>query len=226
MFYYISFYQKYVRFCIAMFFIGIIMKSYCTLNLPVDTKNDLEEMRESESKLVHKASLGDKQSFAILINKYREKLYRVIYWMVKHEEDTLDLLQETFIHSYQSLPKLKEPGTFSSWITKIAVNLSINHIKKKRRIYEYQIILKNEKKIKEILSPETILEQKEINDYISYLISQLPPKQKIVLILCDIEEFSYKEAAKILGCNIGTIMSRLFYARDFIRKKMEAKSDI
>ena len=170
--------------------------------------------------LVQKASAGDQAAFAILVARYREKLYRIIRMIVHHEEDSWDLLQDTFLKSYQALPELKKDKAFGKWLVKIAVNLSINHLRHQKRNRQHQenigrflagVIQKS--------SPQQKLEQIEINEKLQQLIGQLPPKQKTVLALADIEGYSYREIAQVLQCRIGTVMSRLYHARNFIRQR-------
>jgi RNA polymerase sigma-70 factor (ECF subfamily) len=198
------------------------MKSEC---VPC-SQNTLEsiENKDTQEVLVGKARSGDETAFATLVSKYQNKLYRLIYLMVHHEEDTWDLLQEAFLHAYQALHSLKDPAIFGAWVTRIAVNLSINHLKKRKRIRQCQQVMANTMSdCKENDSPEYILEQKETQEKLHSLIAQLPPKQRTVLILCDMEGYSYKEISQILQCHLGTVMSRLFYARDFIRQHLRPK---
>ena len=203
--------------------IGEFMKLKCAPQI-TEHQGILDCSAEDETFLIQKARLGDNASFALLVARYREKLYRIIYWMTRHEEDTLDLLQDTFMNAYLSMHKLKDPGIFSRWITKIAVNLSINHIKRKQRIRKVQERLKYEcEPFQKNHLPEKIVEQNELKDRLADLIDRLPGKQKSVFVLCDIEGYSYKETAAILQCNIGTVMSRLFYARTFIRERWDSE---
>jgi len=175
---------------------------------------------DSDVFLVKQTCAGDQTAFTKLWNRYRQKLYRILYFMVRHEEDSWDLLQETFIKAYKSLPGLKNAQIFGSWVTKIAMNLAINHLKKKERIRKAQEYLLMHFIRQPEESPHRVLEQQESADRLQELIQALPPKQRSVLILSDIEGHTYKEIAEILQCRIGTVMSRLFYARNFIRNQL------
>lgn len=188
--------------------------------LPIDSAPS-----PSDVVLVQQACHGDKNAFAELWNRYRNRLYRIIFFMVHHEEDSWDLLQETFIKGYQALSTLKNAQIVGSWLTRIAVNLAINHKKKKERMRKHQEELVHQAPGRSCTSPQQTIEQQEIKTKLEEIISQLPPKQRTVLILSDVEEYSYKEIAEILQCRIGTVMSRLFYARNFVRKHLES-SDI
>lgn len=180
----------------------------------------MQEAIESDSYLVQESCQGNQQAFAMLVARYREKLYRVIYFMVHHEEDSWDLLQDTFCKAYQGLADLKKPEIVKSWLTKIAIHLSINFLKKKKRFRRHSDEVFETMASSPHDSPSFILENQETQNLLENAITKLPPKQKSVLILCDMEGYSYKEAAQILQCRLGTVMSRLFYARSFIRDEM------
>lgn len=175
-----------------------------------------EKISQEIISLVEKAQQGNQVAFSELMQRYREKLYRVLFFLVHHQEDALDLLQETFLKAYKSLDSLRTPGAFYSWIVRIAVNLAINSMKKNDRIKKYQ-----EKMIREYShrseNPLEILQKKELKEQIMELIAMLPDKQRVAIVLCDIEGYSYKEIADILKCRIGTVMSRIHYGRDYIR---------
>lgn len=179
--------------------------------------------KDGDTLLVHKAAGGDQSAFAMLVAKYRNRLYRTLSLMLHQEEDTWDLMQDTLLRAYQALPKLQNPETFPTWLLKIAMNLAINHLKKRNRARKYYE--KFEKVSAEAHSPETpddIVERKEIAERLWRHIAELPPKQKSALVLCDVEGYSYKEIAEILQCRIGTVMSRLYYARKFLRNRLES----
>lgn len=180
----------------------------------------MENDSQSEMSLVQRAASGDAEAFSLLVEKHRLKIYRLIYFMVHHEQDTWDLLQDTFIKAYASLSGLKKPEIFASWLTKIAVNLAINHIQRKKRWNRCFERLAADTVPKYSEPPEQVLEQKECGAKLQELIAELPPKQRSVLVLCDIQGYSYKEIAGILHCRVGTVMSRLFYARNFLRSRM------
>lgn len=182
----------------------------------------MEGDSSSDRILVEKAATGDHTAFGMLLARYREQLHRLIYFMVHHEEDTWDLLQDTCLNAYQALPKLKNPDIFSSWITRIAVNLAINHLKRKSRWRKCQEKLVQQSEVRESDAPDQYVESNETQEKVRALIALLPPKQKTVLVLADIEGRSYQEIATILNCRIGTVMSRLFYARSFLRKRLQS----
>ncbi len=170
--------------------------------------------------LVQKSCEGDQQAFTCLFNRYRNKIFRTIYLMVHNTEDTWDLLQDSFMKAYKSLRNLKKQQTFYSWLISIAVNTTINHINKREKLQKIQEILRLEWRKRSQSSIHHNLEKDECRRMLQKIIAQIPIKQRSVLILSEIEGYKYKEISEILNCPIGTVMSRLFYARNFIREQL------
>lgn len=182
-------------------------------------KNINCDQQNHEEFLIKKAMAGDKSAFGMLAGKYRNKLYGLLYYMVHNQDDAMDLLQDTLIKAYKSIHNLRCPNAFYSWLSRIGVNLTLNFLKKNEKNKEYREKLALEYNA-QTESPLQSLEKKELQLKLTKLISQLPAKQKAALVLCDIEGYSYKEISEILECNVGTVMSRIYYARDYIRKQI------
>lgn len=180
----------------------------------------------SEIILIQKAAQKDHAAFAMLVTRYREKIHRLIYFMVHHQEDTMDLLQDTFIKAYEGLPRLQKLEIFGSWLARIAVNLAINHVKRRSRWHKCQERLVEQSKSDTHEQPQPDMERQEEYVRLHAVIQELPPKQRSVLVLCDMEGHSYKETSEILQCRIGTVMSRLFYARNFLRSRLHDYQDM
>jgi RNA polymerase sigma-70 factor (ECF subfamily) len=145
--------------------------------------------------------------------------------MLHDHEEAHDLTQETFINAYRHLPKFKMHARFYTWIYRIAVNLCINFIKKKKNIQTRPltnfIYSKGGQpyfeKVKRVVLPESP-EFKEIEEALHHGLQTLSPRHKAVLIMYDIEGLSHKEIAQLLHINEGTVRSRLHYARQKMRK--------
>jgi RNA polymerase sigma-70 factor (ECF subfamily) len=170
----------------------------------------------SEDELIQKAIDGEVEAFGELVKKYQKRIYSLIYQMTFSHEDANDLSQETFFRAYKSLSKFKKESSFYTWLYRIAVNLVLNHLKKR----------KNERKnlsfdIHYLDSPQKILEKKEFYKKLKEVISMLPLSQRITLNLVVNHGLSHKEIAKIQGCSEGTISWRIFQARRFLREKLE-----
>ena len=188
-------------------------------NLLLTPHENFSEQQNQDEILIRKAMAGDKSAFGMLVGKYRNKLYRVLYFIVYNQEDALDLLQDTLLKAYKSIHKLRSPKAFYCWISRIGVNLALNFLKKNEKAKQYHEKLASEyQEVSE--SPLKALENKELKSELAKLISQLPAKQKAAFVLCDLEGHSYKEISEILKCNLGTVMSRIYYARNYIRNNI------
>ena len=133
---------------------------------------------------------------------------------MKDEEIAQDLTQETFLHAYQHLDTFHGRSSFYTWIYRIAHNLSLNFLKKTHRQQELEF--------KEELLPagfisEDQLEDEEFNQALQVALQTLPPKQRIVFEMFDLQRIPHKEIAAKLGISPGTVRSRLYYARHKLR---------
>jgi RNA polymerase sigma-70 factor (ECF subfamily) len=148
--------------------------------------------------------------------------------MVRNREDALDVAQEAFTRAYTSLPTFKGDATFSTWLHRIVVNLAIDSLRRRRRggeaTYDDGRSLPEEPaaELPAAEDPAKTLEAKQTRALLSRGIEQLPPAQRAVVILREIEGMSYEEIAQAVGCNLGTVMSRLFYARRKLQQILKA----
>jgi len=176
---------------------------------------------------------GDKGAFDELVLKHQHKLFNLCYRFLGDYQEANDSAQETFIKVYRSLKKFRFESAFSTWLYRIAVNNSKNKLKsaeyrRKRKMVplDNPASLYNSSPAIGIQdgthSPAMELEKKERMRVIQEAINALPPKQKEVVTLRDIEGFSYEEIVEITGFNPGTVKSRLARARLDLRKKLRS----
>jgi RNA polymerase sigma-70 factor (ECF subfamily) len=147
-------------------------------------------------------------------------------------EEALDLTQEVFLHAFQAYDRFRGESQVFTWLYRITVNLWKNRIKQlqREREHRWEVLPEDiEEEDEETepfewedtrLSPERMLEQKELAEAIQKAIDELPEEQRVALVLCDLEGLSYKEIAQILGCSVEAVKSRLFRARSALRKKL------
>lgn len=181
---------------------------------------------EEEIELVRKTKKGDTRAFDCLVQSYQRRLYVAIYRMVHNATDTEDLVQDTFIHAYRGINGFNEKYHFSTWIYRIAMNLSINHLKKHKvklaPLDEVPARLAVDTKSNPVeKASEAILKEK-----VKKALEQLPAEQKTVFMLRTYEEFSYEEIARVLKISKGTVMSRLSRAREKLREILVAEGVI
>jgi len=183
---------------------------------------------QDDRQLVERAKQGEREAFASLVRRHQDRAFNLAYQIVRNREDALDVAQEAFTRAYTSLPTFKGDATFSTWLHRIVVNLAIDSLRRRRRggeaTYDDARGLPEEPEADLPVGedPVTVLEAKQTRALLARGIEQLPPAQRAVLILREIEGMSYEEIAQAVGCNLGTVMSRLFYARRKLQQILKA----
>jgi RNA polymerase sigma-70 factor, ECF subfamily len=169
--------------------------------------------------LVHQAQGGDMQAFEELVARHRDKVYARAYSMMRNEEDAVDLSQEAWVKAWQRLRQFQGGSSFATWLTRIVINLCLDALRRQKRLQAESVEeLSAEGGLERHLPLVQVdmlegLEREELRRRIDAGLSQLSDAHRTVLILHEFEGLEYKECAKRMGCSIGTIMSRLFYAR-------------
>ena len=173
-----------------------------------------------ERALVRSAQQGDMAAFEELVARHRDKIYARAYSMMKNEEEAIDLSQEAWVKGWQRLKQFQGESSFGTWMTRIVINLCLDQLRKQKRQRTESIEAMNEesggveRQMPVVtINPTAGLERSELRQRIDRAMGQLSYEHRTVLVLHEFEEMEYKEIAKTMGCSIGTVMSRLFYAR-------------
>jgi RNA polymerase sigma-70 factor, ECF subfamily len=181
-----------------------------------------ESVAEDDIALVRRCQKGDALAFEQLVIKYRSKVFSMIFGMVQNEQDAWDLAQEGFIKAWRSIHRFKGQASFYTWLYRIVTNVAIDSLRrkgfKKTAEFDDRITASEvEPGSKTLPTPDPLphhgLEREEIRLRIEQAISKLSPEHRAVIVMKEIEELQYNDIAEALGCSIGTVMSRLFYAR-------------
>ncbi len=175
---------------------------------------------ESEEILIQAAKDGDCESFAPLIERYKMSIYRLVYRMVRNRDDTEDLVQEIFIKAYKGIKGFKIGNKFFPWLCRIAVNHTLNFIKKEKKV-DIQPLEWVENYNDSKNDPVKMVEQKMLKERVAQAMARLPEDYRVVLILRVEEELSYEEISQSLNIPRGTVMSRLARARQRLREIFE-----
>ena len=181
---------------------------------------NLDYPSAEDAALVKAAQKGDMQAFEELVARHRDKIYTRAFSMMRNEEEALDLSQEAWVRSWQHLKQFKGEASFVTWITRIVVNLCLDQLRRQKRFRADSIERLDEESggVERQMpvvrpNPTERLERHELRQRIDKALGQLSYEHRTVLILHEFEELEYKEIAKRMACSIGTVMSRLFYAR-------------
>ena len=182
------------------------------------TKNDHSSADDRE--LVRAAQRGDMAAFEELVARHRDKLYARACSMMRNEEEAIDLSQEAWVKGWQRLQQFQGESSFGTWMTRIVINLCLDQLRKQKRQRTESIEEMDEEsggveRQMPVLAvnPTAGLEREELRQRIDRAMGQLSHEHRTVLVLHEFQEMEYKEIAKTMGCSIGTVMSRLFYAR-------------
>lgn len=171
--------------------------------------------------LVKRAQAGDAAAYDELMRKYQERIYGTVYHMTSNHEDANDLTQETFIKAYKVLGSFKGDASFYTWIYRIAVNKTINYLKqRKNRVHmslnDVDFQAEHDPDLVALVSdktPRRDIALSELQEKLNAAMLKLSETHRMVVTLHDIQGLSHDEIAKIMDCNVGTVRSRLFYAR-------------
>jgi RNA polymerase sigma-70 factor (ECF subfamily) len=175
---------------------------------------------DDESVRITRAALGDKQAFSELFNQYRIMVYRIVYRFLGVSEDADDAVQQIFIELYKSLPGYMGNSKFTTWLYRIAVNVSIQYIRKRKRGSDFER-LDPEFHVDTTQNSSSSVEQKELQKQIAAALDGVHERKRTVLVLHDMEGLTMEEISGITGLPLGTVKSRLFHAREELRNKLK-----
>src|SRR5882762_8689865 len=171
--------------------------------------------------LVQRAQKGDSVAYDELIRRYQERVFATIYHMTSNHEDANDLAQETFIKGFSALKSFKGDSSFYTWIYRIAVNKTINFLKQRKNkihlsLNDLDFNAENDPDLVALVSdktPRRDIALSELQEKLNAAMLKLSEVHRLVVTLHDVQGLSHEEIGKIMDCNIGTVRSRLFYAR-------------
>jgi RNA polymerase sigma-70 factor (ECF subfamily) len=187
------------------------------------TEATLAQVDVSDLELVKRCQAGQTEAFDELVTRYRTRVFAMIYNMVHNEQDAWDLAQDSFVKAWKSIKRFRRHSSFYTWVYRIVMNVTIDWLRKKQikgagSEFDDSIQLKEIDPASRTVPkaeplPHERMERTEIRGKIDNAIGQLSPEHRAVILMKEIEDMQYHEIAETLGCSIGTVMSRLFYAR-------------
>ena len=170
--------------------------------------------------LVRASQRGDMAAFEELVARHRDRVYARAYSMMRNEEEAVDLSQEAWVKGWQRLAQFHGESSFGTWMTRIIINLCLDQLRKHKRQRAESIEAMDEesggveRQMPVVtVNPTAGLERGELRQRIDQALGQLSYEHRTSLVLHEFEEMEYREIARTMGCSIGTVMSRLFYAR-------------
>jgi len=191
-------------------------------------------MSDVEKTLLGRAKAGDVNAFEQLLEGYQRRIFNIAFHMVNNYEDAGDLVQEVLIRIYKSIGGFKEQASFSTWVYRITTNVCLDDIRKKKRrkviSLDEEIKFDDGELVRQIKSddpsPEDQAEKNEFKKSVNRAINRLSEEHRLVIVLRDIQGFSYEEIAKVLKCPEGTVKSRINRARQALKNILKNDSEL
>jgi RNA polymerase sigma-70 factor (ECF subfamily) len=181
-----------------------------------------------EREVVQRAVAGDRPAFEELYRRYVKRIYNLVYRMVGSAQEAEEVTQEVFYQAYRALPNFQGRSQFYTWIFRIGTNIALQHVKKQAR-------RRKEMPFEEVLDtqlpptgfagggdPDKVAEARAFYTALERAVNDLPPNQRVVMVLGPIQGHSYEEMATILGTNEEVIKGRLHRARENIREMLKS----
>jgi RNA polymerase sigma-70 factor (ECF subfamily) len=186
--------------------------------MPQSVKHDYPSA--ADETLVQWAQRGDTEAFEELVHRHRDKIYARALMMMRNEDQALEFSQEAWVKAWQRLVQFQGDSSFATWVTRIVINLCLDQLRRQKRVRTESIEAMDEESggVERHLpvpesNPTAGLEQDELRRRIDEALGKLTDAHRTVVVLHEFEGLEYKEIAKRVGISIGTVMSRLFYAR-------------
>ena len=187
-------------------------KPVATEDLPVPIEDQV---------LVKRAQGGDSAAFDELVRRYQERIYATVYHMTSNHEDANDLAQDAFVKAYRALGSFKGDSSFFTWLYRIAVNKTINFLKQRKNrnhlsLNDLDFNAEHDPDLIALVSDKTPRREVglvELSEKLNAAMQKLSEDHRLVVTLHDVQGLPHEEISKIMNCNIGTVRSRLFYAR-------------
>jgi len=192
-----------------------------TASLKIREESPAANATVDDRVLVRQAQGGDYTAFDTLVQKYQERVYATIYHMTSNHEDANDLTQDTFIKAFQALKTFKGGSSFYTWVYRIGVNKTINFLKQRKNrshmsLNDLDFNAEHDPDLVALISdrtPRREVNLAELQEKLNEAMQKLSDSHRLVVTLHDVQGLPHDEIAEIMDCNIGTVRSRLFYAR-------------
>jgi RNA polymerase sigma-70 factor (ECF subfamily) len=167
-----------------------------------------------DPELVRRSQAGDTEAFGELVTKYRTKIFTMVYGMVRNEPDAWDLAQEAFVRAWHSIHRFEGRSSFYTWLYSLTMNVTLESLRRKKQHQEVEL---NDAIPSSLPNPLVDCQRREIRKRVIAALANLSPEHRAVVVLKELEGVQYHEIAEILNLSMGTVMSRLFYARKHLQ---------
>ncbi len=180
-----------------------------------------EKPQIDEMTLVKRARRGDLEAYDDLVRRYQQRIYATVYHMTSNHEDANDIAQDAFIKGFSALKSFKGGSSFYTWVYRIAVNKTLNFLKSRKHrsamsLNDLDFNAEHDPDLVALVSdktPRRDIALAELQEKLNEAMLKLSEQHRLVVTLHDVQGLPHEEIAEIMDCNVGTVRSRLFYAR-------------
>jgi RNA polymerase sigma-70 factor, ECF subfamily len=174
-----------------------------------------------ETEWVRRSQAGDTQAYACLVERHRPFVLSLAYRLCGSSEEAQDVAQDAFVRAWQALPRFRGDASFRTWIYRITSNVALERLRK-----QPAVPISDEQATADDASPETLALRSERQRAVQRAIARLPSESRLVLVLREYEGLTYQEIATVAGIPLGTVMSRLHYARQWLRQHLTHEATV
>ncbi|GER84552.1 MAG: sigma-70 family RNA polymerase sigma factor [Thermogemmatispora sp.] len=203
-----------------------LLHSARSLNLPLSGAARAR-LEQDDAQLVRASQHGDREAFALLVQRYQRRVFNMILRMLQDYEEACEITQEAFLAAWQGLPTFRGEARFPTWLYRIAYNCCLRQLEQRRRDKALQNAMQEQQLLDEAggqrCQAESTLEARDRQALVREQLEALPTKYRIVLVLRHLQEMTYEEMAEILMMPIGTIKTHLFRARNLLKERLQAQ---
>lgn len=175
---------------------------------------------ETEADLLRRAQTGEEAAFGSLMQAHHAYVFRLVQAIVRHEQDSADICQEIWLAVWRNLAGFRGGAKFTTWLHPIATRKALDHLRKRRRWFDRFLPFTRE----DLVADDSVRPDEagdERRERLHRVLNALPPMQRTVLALREVQGLSYDEISRAVGIPAGTVMSRLYHARRLLAKKLK-----
>lgn len=192
--------------------------------------SERQQEADSDWAVVQRVQAGDVGAFDQLVLRYRERVYGVVYNMTSNREDAADLTQDAFIKAFQSINRFQGQSSFFTWLYRIAVNSTLTHLRKHklRTFFSFEKITEDDKttellgQLTDKSGADREVYVRELQEKLNEAMQKLSIKHRTVVTLFEIDGLSHEQIAEVVGCSVGTVRSRLHYAKQLLQAELQS----
>jgi len=211
-------------------FIPSVMDASKVIGKTLVASPERAQEADADMEIVRLVQAGDVAAFDRLILKYRERVLGIVYHLTSNREDAADLTQDTFIKAFQSINRFGGQSSFFTWLYRIAVNTALSHLRKHRlrSFFSLEAMDTDQPVSREIIAALTDTSgaerdtyARELQEKLNEAMQKLSTKHRTVVTLFEIEGLSHQEIAEIMDSSVGTVRSRLHYAKQLLQAELQ-----